>query len=105
MFMSSIVCGCLTSSKKTRLDVLFENNFKNFQLPEKVTIKRVGEQRFFPQTTYDEIWDAIDDSDDTFSSSSKTIRCPYCGKFVEAFLDIDILEISDEEDDEYEKDV
>jgi hypothetical protein len=47
--------------------------------------------------SYDDIWDAIDDSDDTFSSSSKTIRCPYCNKFLEAFLDIDTLEISDED--------
>ena len=40
----------------------------------------------------DDIWNAISDSGDCFSTTSKLIRCPSCGKNLIVYLNLESVE-------------
>jgi hypothetical protein len=44
----------------------------------------------------DEIWNAISDSGDNFSSTSKSISCPFCEKALIVYLSIESVEVDEE---------
>lgn len=47
--------------------------------------------------TEDEVFAAIEDYDDEFGITAKTIRCPHCKKTCNVFLSIESVEVEDEE--------
>ena len=45
----------------------------------------------------DDVWIAIENYDDEFGTTSKTILCPHCKKTCNVFLCVESVEVEDEE--------
>lgn len=57
-FLLFVFCGCAAPVIRTELDHLYEKNFDGFGVPEIIDIKKGGENKGFPYTTFDEVWDS-----------------------------------------------
>jgi len=55
--------------------------------------------------TEDDVWKAIDDYDDEFGTTTKTVLCPHCKKTCNVFMCVESVEVEDEEVEDNEKDV
>ena len=68
-------------------------------LLEEYLAKSKMKQRKYPccntEISEDDIWNAIDDSGDTFGNSSKNIFCPNCKKLLIVYLNIESIEIEE----------
>jgi hypothetical protein len=54
----SALVSCASKTAKTELDLLYESNFEGLSVPTAAEIKRQGEEKQFPHTTLDEVWDS-----------------------------------------------